>query len=89
MDGYNIDEEILYVSECAAEGMEVEVCEKPILIFTSPSSIECFLKSHTISSDAKVVVIGKTTAKALPKGVRYQISEKTSIDSCMELALTL
>ena len=88
-DGYDIDEEILYVSECATEGMEVEVCDKPILIFTSPSSIECFLKTHTISTDAKVVVIGKTTAKALPKNIEYEVAKKTSIESCMELALTL
>ncbi|NOR57284.1 MAG: uroporphyrinogen-III synthase, partial [Sulfurimonas sp.] len=56
---------------------------------TSPSSIECFLKTHTIDADAKVVVIGKTTAKALPDGIEYKISQKTSIDSCMEMALTL
>lgn len=88
-DGYDIDEEILYVSECSNEGMEVEVKENPILIFTSPSSIECFLKTHTIEADAKVVVIGKTTAKALPDAIEYKISEKTSIDSCIEMALTL
>jgi len=88
-EGYDITEEILYVSECAKEGMEVEVKEKPILIFTSPSSIECFLKTHTIDSEAKVVVIGKTTAKALPEGIEYKISEKTSIDSCMEMAFSL
>ncbi|WP_373036468.1 uroporphyrinogen-III synthase [Sulfurimonas sp.] len=88
-DGYDIDEEILYVSECAKEALEVEVSENPILVFTSPSAIECFLKTHTIGEDAKVVVIGKTTAKALPSGVKYKISQKTSIDSCMETALTL
>lgn len=88
-DGYDIDEEILYVSECSNEGMEIEVKENPILIFTSPSSIECFLKTHTIEADAKVVVIGETTAKALPDAIEYKISEKTSIDSCIEMALTL
>ena len=88
-NGYNIDEEILYVSECSSEGLEVEVCENATLVFTSPSSIECFLKTHTIGQNSKVVVIGKTTAKALPKYVEYEIAKKTSIDSCMELALTL
>ncbi len=77
------------MSECAKEGLEVEVCDNATLIFTSPSSIDCFLKNHTICSDAKVVVIGKTTAKSLPDGVEYKISQKTSIDSCMEMALTL
>ncbi|MFT5836321.1 MAG: uroporphyrinogen-III synthase [Sulfurimonas sp.] len=88
-DGYSIDEEILYVSDCCNEGLEVEVKKNPILIFTSPSSIECFLKTHIIGVNAKVVVIGKTTAKALPDGIEYKISEKTSIDSCMEMALAI
>jgi uroporphyrinogen-III synthase len=88
-DGYDVSEEILYVSECANEGLEVEVEENPILIFTSPSSIECFLKTHIIKLDTKVIVIGTTTAKALPSGVNYEISQKTSIESCMELALSL
>jgi uroporphyrinogen-III synthase len=88
-DGYSIDEEILYVSECAKEALEVEVEKSSILIFTSPSSIECFLKTHTIDNDAKIIVIGTTTAKALPDGLSYEISKHTSIDSCMELALSL
>ena len=87
-DGYDIDEEILYVSECARDGLEVKVEDNPILIFTSPSSIECFLKTHTIDKSAKVIVIGKTTAKSLPNGVPYMIAKNTSIDSCMELALS-
>lgn len=85
-DGYDIDEEILYVSECASEAMEVEVDEDPILIFTSPSAIECFLKTHTISKNAIVIVIGKTTAKSLPQNIKYHVAKNTSIDSCIELA---
>jgi len=87
-DGYNIDEEILYVSECAQEGLEVKVEKNPILIFTSPSSIECFLKNHILDNSATVVVIGKTTANALPQNIEFVVAEKTSIDSCMELALS-
>ena len=88
-DGYTIDEEILYVSECAQEGLDVKVEKNPILIFTSPSSIECFLKTHAIDTNATVIVIGKTTGKALPKNVTYIVAQKTSIDSCMEMALSL
>ena len=88
-DGYKIDEEILYVSECAKEGQDVDVDRASILIFTSPSSIECFLKTHEITKEDIVVVIGKTTAKALAKDITYYVSQKTSIESCIELALTL
>ncbi len=88
-DGYDIDEEILYVSQCSQEVLDVKICKNPTLIFTSPSAITCFLKTHTISVEAKVVVLGKTTAKSLPKDIKYFISEKTSIQSCIELASTL
>lgn len=87
-DGYCIDEEILYVSECSKEILDVRVNDDSTLIFTSPSSIECFLKNNTINPDSKIIVIGKTTADSLPAGVEYLISEKTSIDSCIELALS-
>ncbi len=85
--GYHIDDEVLYVSECSKEILDVRVDDDSTLIFTSPSSIECFLKNNTIHPDAKVIVIGTTTAAFLPKGVKYQISKKTSIESCIELAL--
>ncbi|QOY51614.1 uroporphyrinogen-III synthase [Candidatus Sulfurimonas baltica] len=84
---YKIDEKILYVSECSEEILNLHVQKSATLIFTSPSSVECFLKTHTITSDLKVIVIGKTTAKSIPKNIEYQISEETSIESCIELAL--
>jgi len=87
-DGYDIQEKVVYVSECASEGLDVKVEANPILIFTSPSSIECFLKTHSIEKNAKVIVIGKTTAKSLPKDVSYMIAQKTSIESCIDLALS-
>jgi len=86
---YQIDEEILYISECSEEILNIRVDDNSTLIFTSPSSVECFLKNNTINPNAKVVVIGKTTANSLPDWVEYLVSEKTSIESCIELALTL
>ena len=83
--GFNIDEVVVYESECSKDIWDVEVEDDAILIFTSPSSVKCFLKNHTISSHAKVIVIGKTTAKALPQNIEYIISPKTTIESCMEI----
>ncbi len=85
--GYNVEEEILYVSECSQEILNVRVEDDSTLIFTSPSSIECFLKNNTIHPNAKVVVIGTTTANFLPEGIKCIISQNTSIESCIELAL--
>jgi uroporphyrinogen-III synthase len=88
-EGYQIDEKILYVSECSKEILDIRVTDDSTLIFTSPSSIECFLKNNTINPKAKVVVIGKTTANYLPQGIEYIISQNTSIESCVELALNI
>ncbi len=86
-DGYHIDEAIVYESDCSQEILDVKVEDDATLIFTSPSSLHCFLKTHTISKHSKIIVIGKTTAKAVPKGLECQISQKTTIKSCMEIAL--
>jgi len=86
---YQIEEEILYISECSEEILNIRINDDSTLIFTSPSSVECFLKNNAINPNSKVVVIGKTTANSLPDLVEYLISEKTSIESCIALALTL
>jgi len=88
-DGFNIDEEVVYESDCSQEILDVEVEDESILIFTSPSSLNCFLKTHEINKKSKVVVIGKTTAKAVPKNIEYVLSSETTIESCMEIASNL
>ena len=88
-DGYDIDEEILYESDCSQEILDIKVEDESVLIFTSPSSLNCFLTTHKISEKSKLIVIGKTTAKAVPKDIKYILSSKTTIDSCMEIAVNL
>jgi len=88
-DGYLIDEVIVYESDCSKDILKVKVHDNATLIFTSPSSLNCYLKTHDLSNNNKIIVIGKTTAKALPKNVKYHISENTTIESCMELAYSL
>jgi len=85
-EGYHIDEVIIYESDCSKEILEVEIEDDARLIFTSPSSLNCFLKTHTLSQNNKIIVIGKTTAKAVPAGYEYHICEKTTIESCIQLA---
>ncbi|MCD6191165.1 MAG: uroporphyrinogen-III synthase [Sulfurimonas sp.] len=88
-DGYDVDEKIVYESDCSQEILDVKVEDESILIFTSPSSLNCFLKTHEISEKSKVIVIGRTTAKAVPKNTEYVLSKETTIDSCMEIASNL
>jgi len=88
-DGYDIDDIVMYESGCSKEIDNVVVEDSSILIFTSPSSVKCFLKNHSISEDSTVIVIGKTTASAVPKNIKYILSDKTTIDSCIDIAKKL
>lgn len=87
--GYNIDEIILYETFCSETIQNVQVEDDATLIFTSPSSVKCFLKNHEITEMHNVIVIGKTTAKALPLNINFVISSETTIDSCVKIAKTL
>lgn len=87
--GYNIDEKIVYKSECSQAILDVKPEEDATLIFTSPSSVNCFLKTHIFSKKHKVIVIGKTTAQALPKNVSARVCDTNSIESCVKIAQTL
>ena len=83
-EGYLINESIMYESQCSKEIQNVIVKDDSCLIFTSPSSVKCFLNNHKISEESKVIVIGKTTAKALPSNVNYSIAKSTTIESCLK-----
>ena len=86
-EGCDIKEAVVYKSECSKEILEAEVPNEAILIFTSPSSVKCYLRTHTLLASQKIIVIGKTTAKALPEGIKSTISPDTTIKSCIQIAL--
>ncbi|MFT7860515.1 MAG: uroporphyrinogen-III synthase [Sulfurimonas sp.] len=88
-EGYSVDEKIVYESACSDEITQVRVEDDATLIFTSPSSVKCFLKVQQIKPTHKVVVIGRTTAKSLPENTKFVISSETTISSCVKIAKTL
>ena len=87
--GYTVDEAIVYESRCSNEIQIVKVAENDILIFTSPSSVKCFLKYHELKEKHRVVVIGKTTAKAIPSYINPIIADEPSIQSCLKIINSL
>lgn len=88
-EGYCIDEEIVYESRCSHEMKNIKIEDKAILIFTSPSSINCFLQNHEISLTNNVIVIGTTTAKSLPCDISFHLAKENTIESCIALAKSL
>lgn len=88
-EGMMLDEVIIYETACNKAMQPQEIADDGVLIFTSPSSIECFLKYYEILPTHSLVVIGTTTQKALPFGILSTLSETTSVESCVEKARKL
>lgn len=79
-----LDELIAYKTSCKKSNIILE--DDSVFIFTSPSSVECFFNQYSWKNSYKAIVIGKTTAKFLPKEIDFTVSFETSIDECINLA---
>ena len=84
--GIAVDEIIIYETSCNDHMPEIEIAKNGVLIFTSPSSIECFCKRKDILPTHDIVVIGTTTQKALRLEIKSTLSQETSVISCIEKA---
>ena len=85
-NGIMIDEAVVYETTCNQEASGVHIEENGVLIFTSPSSIECFSQWYKILPTHSVVAIGKTTAKLFETAKEVHISPEASIPSAIKLA---
>ncbi len=87
--GVLLDEEVVYETVCA----ECQDVNKPplgsVIIFSSPSTIECFFKCFKWDDRYTAVVIGTKTASYMPKDIPFEMAPKQSIPSCIELAKIL
>ncbi|MDD3323713.1 MAG: uroporphyrinogen-III synthase [Sulfurospirillaceae bacterium] len=87
--GVNLFELVVYETTCR----DCDAIKAPedgaILIFTSPSTIKCFLKCFKWNESYRAVCIGTKTATYLPSGVKSHISSIQTIDACIELAKKL
>lgn len=77
----------LYETHCQAVNYTFN--EEDILIFTSPSNVECFLKNHRFYIGQKVVAIGETTKAVLPENVVVFTAKEPSIEATINLAKML
>ena len=87
--GVVIDDVVVYETSCNEACQNIDLEDDATLIFTSPFTIECFLKYYTFKSSHKVVAIGTTTAKALPIEVKYTMPKTPNVDACVILAKQL
>ncbi len=84
--GVVLDEAVMYKTECDDDASVDGIDPEGILIFTSPSSVRCFLKRYAITGTQTVIAIGMTTRSALDEAREVLISPETSVASAVDLA---
>jgi len=80
------DELIVYETKCKNYTKNQQPAKNSVIIFSSPSTIECFFENFSWDKSFKAVCIGHTTSKYLPKDIKPYIAKTTSLASCIELA---
>ncbi|MEA2019139.1 MAG: uroporphyrinogen-III synthase [Campylobacterota bacterium] len=84
IDTLQCDEKIVYESICKKNNQNLKPPKDSIIIFSSPSTIKCFLDNFDWDKSYKAISIGKTTAKYFPNYIKPIISDNTSLKSCVE-----
>ncbi len=84
--GIILQEKIIYETSCIKYKKENAPEKNAIIIFTSPSTIHCFLNNFAWDESYTAVVIGKATKVHLPANARYEVADTALIDSCITKA---
>jgi uroporphyrinogen-III synthase len=84
--GLSLDEKVIYETSCVAYEKKDKPLKNAIIIFTSPTGIECFLKNFTWDESYTAVVIGEATKVHLPKNVHHEVADTPLIDACISKA---
>lgn len=80
-------QQAIYETQCKKYPHKIQLPKNSIIIFSSPSTIECFLKNAHWDESFKAISIGNTTAKYFPEYINPIISDNTSLDGCVQTAL--
>jgi uroporphyrinogen-III synthase len=84
--GVHLDEKILYETTCICYESKHAPEKNAIIIFTSPSTIECFFKNFNWDTSYTAIVIGTATKVHLPKEVKVFVAKEALISSCIAKA---
>ena len=85
-EGISLHEQIIYETSCLKYASKEKPSKNAIIIFTSPSTIHCFLKNFAWDESYMAVVIGKATKVHLPHNAEYVVADRPLISSCIEKA---
>ncbi|UPT77186.1 uroporphyrinogen-III synthase [Sulfurovum sp. XGS-02] len=88
-NGIICDELIIYQTVCKPLDKKITLPKNSTIIFSSPSTIECFFKNISWDESFKAISIGKTTAQYFPQNITPVISDTSSLESCVKKAIEL
>jgi uroporphyrinogen-III synthase len=80
-NGLNVDEKVVYETVCNCKDLNPPLKDSAIL-FSSPSTIECFFKCFNWDSSYRAFAIGKKTAKYF-KG-HIEIAKGATLQECVD-----
>ena len=84
-----LQEQIIYETTCLEYEKKDAPRKNAIIIFTSPSTIQCFFKNFSWNESYTAIVIGASTKNHLPQNVRYEVANEATIDACVAKAKEL
>jgi len=82
-EGIVLQEQIIYKTSCLKYSSKEKPPKNTIIIFTSPSTIHCFLKNFNWDESYTAVVIGKATKVHLPVDAEYVVADEPLINACI------
>jgi uroporphyrinogen-III synthase len=87
--GVMVEEQVIYETSCADYPKEEAPSKGAIIIFTSPSTINCFFQSFEWDESYSAVVIGEATKRHLKPDMHYAVADEPLIRSCIAKARSL
>ncbi|WP_456430495.1 uroporphyrinogen-III synthase [Nitratifractor sp.] len=87
--GIELKEQVIYETACRSYSPKEAPPKGAIVVFTSPSTIHCFLENFDWDPSYSAVVIGKATLEHLPSGCDVTVAAEPTIDACIEAARSL
>ncbi|MGB5866550.1 MAG: uroporphyrinogen-III synthase [Arcobacteraceae bacterium] len=89
-NGVSCESLVVYETVCKKYEQKITLPKGSVVIFSSPSTIECFFKNITSWDESySAISIGKTTAKYFPNYITPFIANSTSLDACVEKAFEI
>ena len=85
-NGITCDEKIIYKSICKNFTIKQSLPKNSIIIFSSPTTVECFFNNFNWDDSFKAIAFGKKTASYFPTNITPNISQNSSLQSCVQEA---